>query len=127
MSISEYIVPWTSEWLANYELWKVTGRWASPEAPHDVSPLNLSTFTVEDRGFIDVGRSATALPPGQLAQLAGETALVNFPYFAAQRHLGELDQSLALRRDNSSRKAPAVDEQHSRPLERMPHLLNLRR
>lgn len=27
MLIADSIVPWTAEWLFNYELWKVTGEW----------------------------------------------------------------------------------------------------
>lgn len=30
-SIADFIIPWTTEWLANYELWRVTGTWASPK------------------------------------------------------------------------------------------------
>ena len=28
MSIAATIVPWTSEWLLHYEIWRVTGTWA---------------------------------------------------------------------------------------------------
>jgi hypothetical protein len=27
MSLAESIVPWTAEWLANYEIWLATGDW----------------------------------------------------------------------------------------------------
>jgi hypothetical protein len=27
MLASDTIVPWTSEWLINYEIWKATGEW----------------------------------------------------------------------------------------------------
>jgi len=33
--ISETIVPWTSMWLAFYELWLETDRWYGPEAYHN--------------------------------------------------------------------------------------------
>ena len=32
--LSQTIVPWTSLWLAFYELWSKTGIWYGPEAPH---------------------------------------------------------------------------------------------
>lgn len=27
MLLSQNIIPWTSEWLLNYEIWSVTGKW----------------------------------------------------------------------------------------------------
>jgi hypothetical protein len=33
MFIAETIVPWTSEWLAHYEIWKATGRWCGDAEP----------------------------------------------------------------------------------------------
>lgn len=33
--IAETIVPWTAEWLAFYEIWRITGKWYGPEAPHE--------------------------------------------------------------------------------------------
>lgn len=32
--IANTIVPWTAEWLFCYELWRTTGVWWGPEAPH---------------------------------------------------------------------------------------------
>ncbi|MAS35504.1 MAG: hypothetical protein CL610_15945 [Anaerolineaceae bacterium] len=32
--IARTIVPWTVEWLRCYEIWRVTGKWFGPEAPH---------------------------------------------------------------------------------------------
>jgi len=34
MRIHKTIIPWTAEWLVFYELWKLTGEWQGPEAPH---------------------------------------------------------------------------------------------
>ena len=34
MYVHETIVPWTAEWIVFYELWKITGEWLGPEAPH---------------------------------------------------------------------------------------------
>lgn len=34
MMVHETIIPWTAEWLVFYELWKDTGEWKGPEAPH---------------------------------------------------------------------------------------------
>ncbi len=35
--IAKTILPWTCEWLYFYEIWKETGVWWGPEAPHQVS------------------------------------------------------------------------------------------
>lgn len=32
--VHETIIPWIAEWLVFYELWKVTGKWLGPAAPH---------------------------------------------------------------------------------------------
>ena len=35
--IFEYIVPWTIEWIYNYELYKINkGKWLSPESPFHI-------------------------------------------------------------------------------------------
>lgn len=34
MKIHETIIPWTAEWLIFYELWKISGEWMGPAAPH---------------------------------------------------------------------------------------------
>ena len=34
LKIHETIIPWTAEWLVFYELWKLTGEWHGPAAPH---------------------------------------------------------------------------------------------
>lgn len=36
--VHEKIVPWTAEWLVYYELYKLTGEWHGPEAPHSDEP-----------------------------------------------------------------------------------------
>lgn len=42
MAIADTIVPWTSEWLAHYELWKVRGRWyGDDQEHHPVDPVQL--------------------------------------------------------------------------------------
>ena len=33
-NIHETIIPWTAEWLVFYELWRITGEWLGPAAPH---------------------------------------------------------------------------------------------
>lgn len=35
MMVHETIIPWTAEWLVFYEIWKETGDWLGPEAPHE--------------------------------------------------------------------------------------------
>lgn len=35
LAVADTIVPWTAEWLLFYELWRDTGKWWGPEAPHD--------------------------------------------------------------------------------------------
>jgi len=35
--ISETIIPWTSLWLAFYEIWLETDKWYGPEAKHEKS------------------------------------------------------------------------------------------
>jgi len=37
MMLHETIIPWTAEWIVFYELWKLTGQWLGPAAPHDPS------------------------------------------------------------------------------------------
>ena len=34
MVIADIIIPWIGEWIVFYELYKITGRWEGPEAPH---------------------------------------------------------------------------------------------
>lgn len=34
LMLHETIIPWTAEWIVFYELWKVTGKWLGPAAPH---------------------------------------------------------------------------------------------
>ncbi len=34
MMLHDTIIPWIAEWLVFYELWKDTGEWFGPEAPH---------------------------------------------------------------------------------------------
>jgi len=33
LNIAEYFVPWTIEWIYNYELYKLTGKWEHEESP----------------------------------------------------------------------------------------------
>lgn len=37
-NIHETIIPWTAEWLVFYEIYKDTGVWLGPEAPHGDNP-----------------------------------------------------------------------------------------
>jgi hypothetical protein len=32
--LAKTIIPWTAEWLAFYEIWRLTGEWYGEEAPH---------------------------------------------------------------------------------------------
>lgn len=32
--VAETIVPWTTDWLALYEIWCLTGEWYADEVPH---------------------------------------------------------------------------------------------
>jgi hypothetical protein len=34
MMVHQTIIPWTAEWIVFYELWKLTGEWLGPAAPH---------------------------------------------------------------------------------------------
>lgn len=87
MSIADFIIPWTSEWLANYELWKVSGRWPSPEAPHHVTPSNVQSPEgfVENPGPVEVSPQQTSAPKDPA--LYHETALPNLPYFFRKEHM----------------------------------------
>lgn len=38
MGIGESIIPWASEWLMNYELWRVIGEWPGPGKEHPRTP-----------------------------------------------------------------------------------------
>lgn len=81
-SISQYIIPWTAEWLLNYELWKITGTWASPEAPHDVvpdEPIAKAQADQSEQGERPLAVALSRVTNG--AHLRDETALANNPYF----------------------------------------------
>lgn len=58
-SIADTIIPWASEWLANYELWRTTGKWYAPERhPERTSPCNnnLSNRTLsQDQRGLSIG------------------------------------------------------------------------
>lgn len=76
--ISEYIVPWISEWLLNYELWHVTGEWASIEAPHEPGDATKSELTCHatESGLDPPAQFITAT----LNRLKATSALANMPY-----------------------------------------------
>lgn len=38
MGIGESIIPWASEWLMNYEFWRVIGEWPGPGKDHPQTP-----------------------------------------------------------------------------------------
>lgn len=86
MSIAEFIIPWATEWLANYELWKVTGRWPSPEAPHDVVPSNVPGIqeTPSDPRVTRAGSASENWTP--ILPLRDGTALSNLQYFFERTH-----------------------------------------
>ena len=33
--LANTIIPWISEWIVLYELWKITGKWEGPEVKHN--------------------------------------------------------------------------------------------
>lgn len=35
-SITEYTIPWINEWIIYYELYKISGIWEGPAAPHRI-------------------------------------------------------------------------------------------
>jgi len=35
-SITEYTIPWINEWIIYYELYKISGVWGGPVAPHGI-------------------------------------------------------------------------------------------
>lgn len=35
-SIAEFTIPWTNEWILYYELYKISGVWEGPAAPHGI-------------------------------------------------------------------------------------------
>lgn len=35
-SIADYTIPWTNEWILYYELYKISGVWEGPAAPHQI-------------------------------------------------------------------------------------------
>jgi hypothetical protein len=39
MFLAETVVPWTSEWLAHYELWSVDGVWYADGKPPEIAPV----------------------------------------------------------------------------------------
>jgi hypothetical protein len=42
MLIAATIVPWATEWLAHYELWKQTGQWyGNPDLPEEGGPTRM--------------------------------------------------------------------------------------
>jgi hypothetical protein len=43
MLIVDSIVPWTSEWLAHYELWKWSGQWHGDEEAAEAGPGGTAT------------------------------------------------------------------------------------
>lgn len=71
------LIPWAAEWLAQYELWQLTGTWTAPEAPHglrpkktilpDDKPKGGSSGIVVDTRPVMAGR--------QWSWLIGDTAL----------------------------------------------------
>lgn len=34
LSIAELTIPWINEWIIYYELYKISGKWEGPSAPH---------------------------------------------------------------------------------------------
>jgi len=37
LKVSDYIIPWTIEWIIFYELYLITGTWLGKEAPHSIN------------------------------------------------------------------------------------------
>ena len=50
MAIADTIVPWTAEWLAHYELWRVRGRWyGDDQRDRSGTPAPLPVGNVHNR------------------------------------------------------------------------------
>jgi hypothetical protein len=50
MAIVDTVVPWTAEWLAHYELWRVRGRWYGDDLPaRTAAPVPLPTRDIHNR------------------------------------------------------------------------------
>ena len=47
--IAETIIPWIGEWIVFYELYKITGKWEGPEAPHKPEQLDCENKEVIDK------------------------------------------------------------------------------
>jgi hypothetical protein len=78
LPVSEYIIPWISEWLLNYEMWHVTGNWASIEAPHDMpdSDKDASSRTSDEPSQ----KISTQFLASASNRLKSTSALQSFPY-----------------------------------------------
>jgi hypothetical protein len=36
-SVAKYTIPWINEWIIYYEIYKISGKWEGPAAPHDLT------------------------------------------------------------------------------------------
>ena len=48
MLIVNTIIPWTTEWLAHYELWKRSGRWYGDGDSADETAVTTSPMPLDD-------------------------------------------------------------------------------
>jgi hypothetical protein len=69
MFLAESFVPWAAQWLAFYEIWRVTGRWTGPERHPESASAHVEVRTSAD--VIAVGSSRQA---GHVADAAGTAA-----------------------------------------------------
>lgn len=53
MLIADTTIPWASEWLHHYELWRVDGVWRGPNAP---GPISVAAMIEEKEAFVDGAR-----------------------------------------------------------------------
>ena len=37
ISVADYMIPWVNEWIVYYEIYKISGKWEGPAAPHDLT------------------------------------------------------------------------------------------
>jgi len=67
--VAETIVPWTSQWLGFYELWRVTGQWSAPSRDHD-PPVNETILPPSKLGGVVADTNRTKLVADRMGSYA---------------------------------------------------------
>ena len=78
-SIAEFIIPWISDWFANYELWLVTGKWLGREASHD--PMDKPEDNKETAEKCSTPGSIKRLEKARIRKFYEGNFLKQHPYF----------------------------------------------